>query len=525
MKASRITSSLLLAGGIAVASGVGSAALAADSGTFTMTLSADPGNLDPQSAPTSVLFQTSKFAYDSLLSMAPEDGSIQSQLATDWSVDGTTVQLTLGDGITCSDGSPLTATDVVANLDYVADPANQSPFLGTYYPAGATAKADDAARTVTITLASPAPFVLNGLSDLPIVCASGMADRTKLASATQGTGPYVLTEAVPGDHYSYALREGYAWGPNGARTDVAGMPATVVLRIIENPSTAANLLLTGDVNSAAVTGPDAQRVAAQGLFTVDTGALFGEMWFNHNEGRSTADAAVRMALTQAADLTQVGQVLTAGQGSPATTFATLAPVACPGDSISAVLPAFDATAAGAALDAAGWTLGADGTRSKDGAPLSVTFLHDTSAGAAGQGAAELATQQWTALGITIVDKAQTGAATQETLFGTGDWDVAWITLNVSSPDQLVPFLSGPGMAAGGANFSGIANTDYDAAVTTAAAMPGTEGCPTWLEAESHLVAAADVVPFANSVVQTFGNGAEFAISGSLIPTSIRMVTQ
>ena len=168
-------------------------------------------------------------------------------------------------------------------------------------------------------------------------------------------------------------------------------------------------------------------------------------------------------------------------------------------------------------------MGGDGLRAKDGQPLTVTFLHDTSAGPAGQAAAELATQQWTALGVTVVDKAQAGSATQETLFGTGDWDIAWIALNVGSPDQLVPFLSGPGMAAGGTNFAGVANTDYETGVTAAAAMQGTAGCPTWLDAEAHLVSAADVVPFANTVAKTFGKGAEFAISGSLIPTSIRML--
>jgi peptide/nickel transport system substrate-binding protein len=529
MKAPAIAFSVLLAGATLIPSG-GAIALAAagdvvDGGTFTMTLSADPGNLDPQSSPTSVLSQASEFAYDSLLSMAPEDGSIQSQLATDWSVDGTVVQLTLAEGITCSDGTPLTASDVVANLDYVGNPENQSPFLGTYYPVGATAVADDGARTVTITLAAPAPFVLNGLSELPIVCAGGMADRASLASATAGTGPYALSEAVPGDHYTYTLREGYTWGPNGASTDIEGMPDTVVLRIVENPSTAANLLLTGDVNAAAIIGPDAQRVAQEGLFAVDTGVLIGEMWFNHAEGRSTSDPAVRLALVQGADLGQLQQVLTAGEGAPPTTFATLAPVACPGDSVSGALPAFDVAAAAQALDEAGWVVADGGMRAKDGQPLSVTFLHDTSAGASGQAAAELATQQWMALGVTIVDKAQAGAATQETLFSTGDWDIAWIALNVSSPDQLVPFLSGPGMAEGGANFAAVANADYEAGVQAAAAMPGTEGCPTWLEAESHLVAGADVVPFANTVVKTFGNGAEFAISGSLIPTSIRMLAQ
>ena len=410
MKAKAIASSLALTAILAASLGAGSA-LAAGGGTFTMTLSGDPGNLDPQSSPSSSLLQISKFAYDSLLSMAPADGSIQPQLATDWSVDGTTVKLTLGDGITCSDGTPLTASDVVANLDYIANPDNQSPFLNLYYPAGATAVADDAAGTITITLAAPAPFVLNGLTDLPIVCAAGIADRSILASATSGTGPYVLSEAAPGDHYTFTVREGYTWGPDGATTDAEGLPDSVVVRIVENPSTAANLILTGDANAAIVTGPDAQRLAQEDLFVVDTAVLMGEMWFNHAEGRPASDPAVRQALTQAVDLAQLQQVLTAGQGSAPTTFATLAPVACPGDSVSPVLPAFDLAAAGQILDEAGWTVGDGGTRAKNGQPLSVTFLHDTSAGAAGQAAAELATQQWTALGATVVDKAQAGSAT------------------------------------------------------------------------------------------------------------------
>ena len=530
MHTSRAALSLIIAGTTLVASGGGGSIVAAagevvDGGTFTMTLSADPGNLDPLANPSSALFQVSELAYDSLLSMNPEDGSIASQLATDWSVDGTQVVLTLAEGITCSDGSPLTASDVVANLDYTADPANQSPFLGAYYPVGATAAADDEAGTVTITLAAPAPFVLNGLSDLPIVCAAGMADRSTLAAGTSGTGPYVLSEAAPGDHYTYTIRDGYTWGPNGASTDVEGMPDTLVVRIVENASTAANLLLTGDVNAATVTGPDADRLAAENFFRADTAVLFGEMWFNEAEGRVAADPAVRKALVQSVDLDQLQQVITGGQGSPATTFATLAPVACPGDSVSAALPAFDAAAAGQLLDEAGWVMGADGVRVKDGTPLSVTLLHDTSAGPAGVAAAELAAQQWTALGIDVVDKAQGGTATQETLFGTGDWDIAWVALNVSSPDQLVPFLSGPGVADGGVNFAAIANADYEAGVQAASAQQGTDSCPVWLEAEANLVSAADVVPFANTLVPTFGNGAEFVISGSLLPTSIRMIAQ
>ena len=140
-------------------------------------------------------------------------------------------------------------------------------------------------------------------------------------------------------------------------------------------------------------------------------------------------------------------------------------------------------------------------------------------------AAELAVQQWEAAGVEVTAKGVDETALQGAIFGTGDWDIAWVPLNVNSPDQLVPFLSGPGLADGGTNFSGIDNQDYTDGVAAASAMTGTEGCDTWLEAESALVAAADIVPFANNVVKTFGNGAEFETPGQLVPTSIRMLAK
>ena len=154
-----------------------------------MALASDPGNLDPQMAAGSALFTLSQLAYDSLLSVNAESGAIESQLATDWTVDGTNVTLTLADGVTCADGSELTATVVADNIAFVGDPKNQSPFLGTFLPVGATAKADDAAGTVTLKLAAPAPFVLNGLASLPIVCPAGMDDRKSLAQGTGGHRP------------------------------------------------------------------------------------------------------------------------------------------------------------------------------------------------------------------------------------------------------------------------------------------------------------------------------------------------
>lgn len=95
----------------------------------------------------------------------------------------------------------------------------------------------------------------------------------------------------------------------------------------------------------------------------------------------------------------------------------------------------------------------------------------------------------------------------------------WLSLNVSSPDQIVPFMSGPAPASG-TNFAHITNSAYSALAKTASATNGSAGCADWLKGETELVKAADVIPFANQVTKTFGNKARFTIAGELVPTSI-----
>jgi peptide/nickel transport system substrate-binding protein len=477
-----------------------------DGGTFTMALSSDPGNLDPQSSVSSALFSISQLAYDHLFNIDFKSGKVVSGLADTWNVDGTKVTATLVDGITCSDGSELKASDVAANLNYVADPKNENQMLGTFLPAGAKTTGDDASRTVTITLAEPAPFVIEGLASLPIVCAKGMQDRASLATTSDGTGPYELTKAASGNQYTYKIRDGYTWGPDGATTATKGMPDTIVMKIIENESTAANLLLSDELNGAVINGSDKKRLDKSGLTTYDTPTLAGEQWYNQTAGRPTDDPKVRMALTQALDFAELQKVLTGGSGTPGTTFAALAPVACQGDSVSKALPKQDVAAAKQVLS---------------GLP-DLTMVYNSGAGNGVSAAVELAVEQWKAAGVTVKAKAQNSTAIQETVFGSSNWDVAWLSVNVNSPDQLVPFLSGP-PAPDGTNFANIKNEAYEAGVKKAGAMKGQEGCATWLEAESALVKDADVIPFANSVGKAYRANAKFDYPGQMVPTSIRML--
>jgi peptide/nickel transport system substrate-binding protein len=490
-----------------------------DGGAFTMALANDPGALDPHSGVASGLLQASRFAYDSLVGIDAE-GQVVSQLASSWDVEGTTATMEIQDGITCSDGSDFTAETAAANLSYVGDPKNKSPFLGVFMPVGAKASAEGS--TVTLELAGPTPFLFEGLANLPMVCQSGLDDRDSLKDATAGTGPFVLEEVVPGDSYTYTVREGYTWGPDGASTDEAGTPATVTLRIIANETTAANEVLSGTLNAAQVIGADAERLEGADLFHTETPAINGEQWHNHAEGHVTSDPAVRTALTQAVDLEELQNVITSGTGEAPTQLAVVPPTGCQGGSTDA-LPDHDPDAAAAALDEAGWVAGDGGVREKDGEPLAVTFLYDATLGAGGRAAAELATEAWTELGVEVEAQELPQAQMQEIMFGTGEWDVVWEPININTPDQLVPFLSGPGIADGGTNFAAIDNADYQAAVDTAMTKQGAEGCDDWMAAEEALFTTADVVPFANNLFKIFGNKAEFTVTGSVDPTSIRML--
>jgi peptide/nickel transport system substrate-binding protein len=490
-----------------------------DGRTFNLGLAADPGSLDPQMSAGGALFAISKFAYDSLVSV-DEKGKIQSELAKDWKVDGTTVTLTLEEGVTCSDKSPFTAQTAADNIAWVGDPANKSPFLGSFLPGGATAMASGS--TLTITLASPAPFVLEGLASLPMVCDAGLKDRSILAGKTIGTGPYVLDEAAANDHYTYSLNSHYTWGPDGATTKQKGLPKTVVAKVVTNETTAANLLLSGGLNASTIVGPDRDRLSAAKLFEAKTPAVIGEQWYNQASGHPTADPVVRKALTQALDLAKLQKVLTSGTGEKATQLAVLPPTGCSYDAVSGNVPATDLSAAKSALDGAGWVVGSDGIRAKGGHQLSLSFLYANVLGAGGTAAAELATDAWKQLGVKVDAKQQDDTALTGTLFGGGQWDITWIPVNVSSPDQLVGFLSGPAVPTG-ANFSSIKNPTYTDAVTTAMSKSGSASCDSWKSGEAALYKASDVIPFANSIVPIFGKNAEFTVVGSILPTSVRML--
>jgi peptide/nickel transport system substrate-binding protein len=474
--------------------------------TATVMLPSDPGNLDPDLTSISVTEAADYFLYDSLINFTPA-GAPEPGLATKWSGTTTSATYTIRKGVTCSDGSPLTAATVAANINFIGNIKNASSRAGVWVEPGATATADNATGTVTVKSPVPDAFLVTDVGQAQIVCDSGMKNRKLLQEGAEGTGLYTLTSAVPGSSYTLTLRKGYDWGPGGVTSATKGLPATVILKVVTNMTTGANLLLSGGANIGEVVGPDTQRLTS--LYSQSVDAPYGVLWFNQKQGTPTAQEPVREALTQALQLTQVGQVLTSGTGKPTTGMVAPALSPCKGNTVSGNLPAYDQSAAKSALA---------------GKNLSIAVYYPTSMGSGGAAAAELLQSTWSQLGVKVSLHGITDAEIDsEIVAGTAAWNVAILPIGLTVPSELVPFASGATPPTG-EDFSYIKNAAYTADVSKASSAEGSAGCPEWNAAESELYKDVDLVPFVDSATATYAKGATFSLSqGSVMPASIRML--
>jgi peptide/nickel transport system substrate-binding protein len=491
----------------------------ATGGTFTFALPSDPGVLDPAMGVLSVTNTVLSLAYDTLVH-ASAAGKIVPGLARTWQVTPDAVTFTLRKGVTCADGAPMTASDVAASVNHIADPATKSPVYGVFVPTGMKAEADDAAGTVKLSMPEPFSFILESARSIFVVCGKGVKDRSLLARGTSGSGPFRLTEAVPSDHYTFKARRDYAWGPDGASGK--DLPETVVLKVVPNEQTATNLLVSGTLNGAVLYGPDRARLEADPRVTkkvIPYGN--GQFFYHQGDDRPAHDPAVRKALTQAVDLKELAGIASSGTGRPATGL-VLDPRPCQGDTVTGHLPAFDAAAAASALDAAGWRPGGDGIRVKDGKRLTLRLLYATTRGAGVQAAAEYLGAAWRKAGVEVKLNGGIDAKVSESLNAAQDWDVAWVPIGVTLPSQLTGFLSGPG-APKGANFAHLSNKRYEKLVAKAGLLPSAEGCASWQESESALFENADLIPVVQNTVLQASKGAAYEMQGGLfVATSIRL---
>jgi peptide/nickel transport system substrate-binding protein len=132
------------------------------------------------------------------------------------SEDFTTITWTLQEGLLWSDGTPVTADDVVFTWEYCTDPLTGCS-AQTFLSVASVEAVDDLTVLVTFNAPTPYPFVPFVGYTNPILQRAQFADCVGEAAkacteqnfAPIGTGPYMVTELRPEDTVLYEMNPNY----------------------------------------------------------------------------------------------------------------------------------------------------------------------------------------------------------------------------------------------------------------------------------------------------------------------------
>lgn len=309
-------------GAIAIAS-LGLAALlsapAAWSATLTVAATAGPTGLDPTTSSNgvpSVWFPN--LSYAALVWRAP-DGTAKPGLATDWkySDDRLSFVMNLRQGVKFSDGSPMTAADVVNWLKHYKEKGSFTAWLGKVTDISATGP-----MQVTLKLSSPDPMLPYGLDQDgmagDVVGPAGLANPEKLGSSTNGAGPYMIDSGstILNSQYTY-VKNPYYWDPSAQHWD------KIVIKIISDGNAILSALKTGQVQVAEGAATDAATAEAAGLQIVSAPSAMLGMYIGDIDGKivpALKDVRVRQALNYAIDRKGIVSSLYGKYGKPTDQF-------------------------------------------------------------------------------------------------------------------------------------------------------------------------------------------------------------
>ena len=272
------------------------------------------------------------------------NGDLVPVLAESYAVssDNKTYTFTLRGNAKFSDGTPVTADDIVFTVQKAQDSALKSPKYADW--SGVRAVAVDQ-KTVQFTLPKPyAPFLeLTTLGVLPARLWANVSDEefpfSTLQMSPVGAGPFKVVDISRG---TSGLIESVSLAAN--QNFVLGRPYLDAIRFdfYSRAEDLANALSNGDIESS-------YDINHAGALTAPYARVFGVFW-NPNEKQVYARLEVRKALALAIDRQSIINTVLGGYAT-----AIMGPVP-PGGSVQqvAVPESRDPAAAADVLRAAGW---------------------------------------------------------------------------------------------------------------------------------------------------------------------------
>lgn len=440
-------------------------------GELVFAIANDPASLNPQGGGSGNDSRyVSRQLVDSLLSQDPETGELAPWLATRWEVseDSTEFTFTLREGITFSDGTPLTAQVVVDNLqDVLAQGANANYAIEHLAGYDGGEAVDD--LTLTVRFSRPSIPFLQALTEpifgplAPATLATPWEART---TEIIGTGPFVLESYAQDSEVVLTRRDDYAWGPPFAENTGAPYLDSVVFQIIPEASVRTGAISSGQVDVIGGVPPQDQATLTGAGFTIleraNPGVVFGLTPYAGR--RLLDDLDVRRALSLSLDREQLRDA--ALNDSYAVATSVLAS-STPGWSDLGTAISTDAAEAAQLLESAGWTPGEDGIRVRDGERLALVLWWSSNF-VANQSTVELVQAQAREVGIEI--ELRTGdPAERQTALDRGELDLTYGNLSRADPDILrTQFAIGPD------DTGRLADPDLDELLEQQTALTGQE---------------------------------------------------
>ncbi|HKF84583.1 MAG TPA: peptide ABC transporter substrate-binding protein [Candidatus Limnocylindrales bacterium] len=444
------------------------AVAAADDPESVTILAGAPASIDPakhgdlgSASYVSQLFETLT-AVDPSLAVRPA-------LAESWTIeeDGRRVVFTLREGLVFSDGSSLTASDVVRSWRRLFNPRERSPLASLIADVvGARAllsgETDDVStlgvradgdRRVIVDLergGGDLPAIVSGAPFAIVPRSAGDGEILPAGGDFVGSGGYLVSE-VTDDSFVLKANPRY-W---------AGEPEIGTVRMLTTLDGASpvDAFVGGDVDVAPISFTDAGWIAYDRELgpSLRSDPSLSVTYYGFETTRAPFDdARVRRAFAQAVDWRRLAKLDELGSSVAAT---SLVPEGIPGRPDGDYLPPYDPAGARALLAEAGYASGA--------ALGPVPFI----ANGGGYDGAIIAMLEEN-LGVTI-DYATMDFGTYQDRLSTDPpalWSLSWVA-DYPGPNDFLGVLLGTGSTS---NEGGWSNPDFDAAIADAGAAASPE---------------------------------------------------
>lgn len=343
---------------------------------------------------------------DKLTYQNPKTLEIEPWLAESWTVNDNATEYTfkLRPGVTFSDGTPVDAAAVAKNFDTfgLGNKELKQPVSEVVNNYDHSEVIDP--LTVKFTFKKPSPGFLQGTS----VIGSGIVSLSTLAlpfeqlgDATKiiGSGPFVVRAETLGKSLDLKVREDYNWGPAKLEHQGRAYLDEINYIITAEDSVRIGALLAGQADFIRqIQAYDEGQVEAQSftIYAPGTRGVNNSIVFRP-DNPLVADLKVRKALSLAVNRDEILSTIFSKNYPKATSIiaSTAIGYVAQEDKLG-----YDPEKAEALLDEAGFKLGADGIRARDGQKLVLTS-YESLPQPQSRAVLQLIAQQWSKLGVKL----------------------------------------------------------------------------------------------------------------------------